>query len=130
MKRIGLVISVAFAAVFSLLFIGCEAESTADLQLDLIPRSATLSHGESVVFTVYGGFDYRWSLSDDTIGKLNTRTGNQVIYTDTSTNSGTQFLTVQSYIIGASGSSPTNIVATNQPSTSASITATIKQLGR
>lgn len=129
MKRIGLVIVCALAALAPLFFLGCEAESTADLQLDLIPRSATLSNGQSAVFTVYGGFDYRWSLSDDTIGNLNIRTGNQVIYTDTSTNSGTQYLTVQSYIIGASGSAPTNVVSTNQPSTSATITATIKQLG-
>ena len=128
MKAIWVVFICCCAAAASLLFIGCEATSSADLQLTLNPRSATLHSGDSQTFTVSGGFDYRWSLSDETIGVLDTRSGNKVVYTDTSTNGVNQTLTVQSFISGASGNNPTNIVVTNQVTGGAIASATIIQL--
>ena len=128
MKIIWVFFICCFAAAASLLFLGCEATSSADLQLLLNPRSASLHYGQQQKFTVSGGFDYRWSLSDETIGVLDTRSGNQVVYTDTSTNSVNQILTVQSFISGASGNNPTNIVSTNQVTGGAVASATIIQL--
>ena len=116
MKREWLVCLCGMACLPLLLFTACEVASSSDTQLDLVPRNATVRNGESVVFTVSGGYDYRWWLKNETLGALNTRTGNQVIYTSLSTiasNSVSQELYVQSYIIGASGNNPTNIVGSN-----------------
>jgi hypothetical protein len=130
MKRLWIVFACSLAAVSSLLFIGCEAESSADVQLTLEPRSITLHPGESAVFTVSGGYEYRWSLSTESLGTLNKRLGNQVIYTtsSSSTNAATQILTVESFITGASGNSPTNIISSNNMVTAVSVSATITQL--
>ncbi|MFO7534461.1 MAG: hypothetical protein R6X19_02035 [Kiritimatiellia bacterium] len=128
MKKTPLLIVLGLAALAPLLFLGCETESSADLQLTLEPRSATLRKGQSAVFTVSGGYQYRWNLINETIGRLNTRTGNQVIYTVTSTNAATQILTVESFIEGSSGSAPTNAVNTNEIRSTV-ISATITQPG-
>jgi hypothetical protein len=130
MKRLLMVLSFALAALPSLLFVGCEAESSADVELDLTPRQVTLGYMESATFKVSGGYDYRWSLENETLGQLDRRNGDQVVYAATSTNAGTQILTVQSYIEGASGNSPTNVVTSNQAPTTASLTATIIQTGK
>lgn len=132
MKKRNLLITVALAALSPLLFLGCEAESTADLELDLSPVSVTMRNGDAQVFNVSGGFNYRWILSNEDLGILNTRVGNQVVYTATSTNKATQILTVQSIIQGASQVNNTNAATTNLISNNPSIIsafATIKQLG-
>jgi len=112
MKRAWLLgLSAALAAI-PLFFAGCEVESSADVRLALNPVAVTLRRSESAVFTVSGGYDYRWWLKDETAGSLNRRTGNQVVYTDlsASTNLFVQELYVESFIIGASGNTPTNVI--------------------
>lgn len=124
MKQIRFFLACTLTALAPFLFTGCEAESSADTQLNLNPRSVTLGPRQSAVFTVSGGYDYRWSLTEPGLGTLNKRTGNQVVYTVTSTNSGTQTLVVNSFIEGASGNTPTNEIGSNAVVTADSATAT------
>ena len=109
MKRLGLIMFCGLATLAPLFFLGCEVASSAsrDTQLTLEPRNVRLSAYRSQSFAVSGGYDYEWSLKDETWGRLNKRTGNEVIYTSETTNSVVQQLTVTSFILGA-GSSSTN----------------------
>jgi hypothetical protein len=133
MKKACFLLALALCSLAPFLFTGCEAESSADTSLTLNPRSATLRPRQSQLFTVSGGYDYRWTLSDERLGALNRRNGNQVLYTATSTNSGTQLLTVESFIEGGSGgNNSTNTFGdgSNQVATvqGASAQATITQV--
>lgn len=93
---------------------GCESDS-ADTQIIIEPGGASIAAGQSIAFTASGGYDYTWSLSDGSLGTLNTRTGPSVIYTSSSSGSSgsVQTLTVVSTIQGASTDSgtSTNIAA-------------------
>lgn len=94
---------IALAGLASLFTTGCESDS-ADSQVTITPGGATIHSGESVSFTAAGGYDYTWSLSDPSLGTLNTRTGPTVIYTASSASSSSgsvQTLTVVSTIEGA-----------------------------
>ena len=62
------------------LLTGCEVESSGS-RIYVNPDSATLKYGEALTLSVSGGYICDWSLSDNTMGTLNTRRGQQVIYT-------------------------------------------------
>ncbi|MBI2441774.1 MAG: hypothetical protein HYV35_10440 [Lentisphaerae bacterium] len=80
-KSIGLWLGRALVSVPLLsLVTGCELES-ASQRIEIRPDTATLKYGQTVTLTAYNGYIYDWSLSDGTIGALNTRRGSQVIYT-------------------------------------------------
>lgn len=74
-----------WAALASLvcLLAGCEVDS-ANQQIEIHPDSAILKYGESVSLSALNGYIYHWSLSDSTLGALNTYQGQQVIYTSLS----------------------------------------------
>jgi hypothetical protein len=129
MKQVRFVLACMLTALAPVLYIGCEASSSEDLQLDLTPVSISLRPGQSQLFKVSGGFDYRWNLRNESIGTLNSRTGDEVIYTATRTNAEAQILTVRSFIRGATGNSSTNGVSTNVVALAASASATINQSG-
>ena len=80
-KSIGLWLGcVAVAAPFAFLLASCEVNS-ANRNIEVQPDSATLKYGQSVTLNALDGYVYTWSLSDNTMGTLNTRQGPQVIYT-------------------------------------------------
>ncbi|MFO7871188.1 MAG: hypothetical protein R6V03_07120 [Kiritimatiellia bacterium] len=90
------------AAVSVFLLCGCESEST-DKRIKIYPDSADISEGESVEFTVTGGYEYTWSLEEDgggTVwGVLSSRHGDSTVYTSVNTPSSnmvTRVLTVKS----------------------------------
>ena len=66
-------------AAIPLLLAGCEVES-ANRRIEVRPDSATLRKGESVTLTAYNGYEYDWSLSDNTIGSLSARRGMMTTY--------------------------------------------------
>ena len=80
-KSIGLWLGcVAILAPIAFLLAGCEIES-AGRQIYINPDSATIKYGQALTLNAINGYIYDWSLSDNTIGTLNTRRGQQVIYT-------------------------------------------------
>jgi hypothetical protein len=80
----------------------------------ITPDSAVLRDGQSVTFTATGGYDYEWSLENDSYGVLSTRRGATTTYvsmidpgSDTNQVGGvTQILRVTSTVSG--GTSTTN----------------------
>jgi len=62
------------------LLTSCEVES-ADREIIIHPDSATITYGQAVTLSALNGYVYNWSLSDNTMGTLNTHQGQQVIYT-------------------------------------------------
>lgn len=97
---------------------GCDTDS-ATSAVSISPSSATMEVGQSREFVASGGYTYTWSLQDNAIGTLSSRTGDRVTYTALSAPSnGTQVITVTSTIPGSSsgststGSSTTNTVTT------------------
>jgi len=81
-KSIGLWLGcVAVLAPLAFMLTGCEV-SSASRQIEIQPNSATLKYGDSVTLSALYGYIYNWSLSDNTMGTLNTRQGQQVIYTN------------------------------------------------
>jgi hypothetical protein len=130
MKWSTLIVSFGCLAVFAagLILSGCEASSAVQ-RVRITPDAARLSRSQSVTLTASGGYDYDWSLSDDTIGTLNTRFGPTVVYTSIHSpnvdstnkpNSGViQTITVVSTIEGQSQAT------TNSTPTQASATAII-----
>ncbi|MCX6991539.1 MAG: hypothetical protein NT011_00150 [Kiritimatiellaeota bacterium] len=80
-KSIGLWLGfVAVVAPLALLLTGCEVES-ASRKIEINPNSATIKYGQALALSALYGYVYTWSLSDNTIGTLNTRQGQQVTYT-------------------------------------------------
>ncbi len=70
----GLLVSMLFCG-------GCEVDS-ASSELYITPDSVALSDvGQSVTLTCVGGYQCSWSLATENWGRLNTRRGDQVIYT-------------------------------------------------
>ena len=102
---------------------GCEA-SSANSPITVTPQSVVLYYGQSQQFIATGGYDYTWTLSDNSSGTLNPRTGPSVIYTYTSssTSGQVQTITVTSTIQGSAGS------ATNSASYTVSTSAYITQM--
>ena len=70
----------AVVAPFVLMLNGCEVES-ASRKIEIHPDSATLKYGQALTLSALNGYIYDWSLSDNTMGTLNIRRGQQVIYT-------------------------------------------------
>ena len=123
----------AVGVLGALVWTGCDVSSSNDA-LNLSPTSAVLSPGESVEFTVSGGYDYTWSLSpDDGSGSLSATTGSRVTYTCVATNVGStpKYVVVTSTIQGSSSSvtttdtSSTNSTTTTTDGYSVSATASI-----
>lgn len=70
----------AVVAPLICLVTGCEVDSAAH-RIEIHPDSATIKYGQSVTLSALNGYIYDWSLSDTTLGILNTRRGPQVTYT-------------------------------------------------
>ena len=80
-KSIGLWLGcMAILAPIAALQTGCEI-SSASQRIEINPDSATIKYGQTVTLSALNGYIYDWSLSDNTMGTLNTRRGQQVIYT-------------------------------------------------
>ncbi|MBU4212525.1 MAG: hypothetical protein L6437_12355 [Kiritimatiellae bacterium] len=80
-KSIGLWLGcVAVLAPLAFLLTGCEVDS-ASRKIEIHPDSATIKYGQALTLSALNGYIYDWSLSDNTMGTLNTRQGQQVIYT-------------------------------------------------
>ena len=80
-KSIGLWLGcVAIVAPLAFLLTGCEVES-ASRKIIIHPDSATIKYGQALTLSALNGYVYTWSLSDNTMGTLNTRSGIQVTYT-------------------------------------------------
>lgn len=80
-KSIGLWLGcLAVVAPLAFLLAGCEV-SSASRTIEINPNSATLKYGQSLTLSALNGYVYVWSLSDNTLGTLNTRSGQQVTYT-------------------------------------------------
>ncbi len=103
-------ISAAFLMIVVLC--GCEVDSAAQ-KIEIRPDSATLRYGESVTLTAYNGYEYTWSLQNDTWGRLNTRSGMMVTYTSISdpATPQVQIITVSSTFSDNSGSGGSNPVS-------------------
>lgn len=68
------------AAALTFLLTGCEVDS-ASRKIEIRPNSATIKYGQALTLSALNGYVYTWSLSDNTLGTLNTRSGIQVTYT-------------------------------------------------
>ena len=80
-KSIGLWLGcVAVVAPLAFLLTGCEV-SSASRNIEIHPDSATLTYGQALTLSALNGYIYDWSLSDNTMGTLNIRRGQQVTYT-------------------------------------------------
>lgn len=80
-KSIGLWLGLAaVVAPLACLLAGCEVDS-ASRKIEINPNSATIKYGQALTLNALYGYVYTWSLSDNTLGTLNTRQGQQVIYT-------------------------------------------------
>jgi len=84
---------------------GCETTSAADSP-EITPSAATVRIGDAVEFRASGGFEYVWSLQNETIGRLDTRRGDKVVYRSMHNpainNSALQIITVKTTISGTS----------------------------
>jgi hypothetical protein len=115
MKRLSIILGVCAlcaAGIGVILLTGCEVDSaaTATEALTVNPSSVMVEKGQSVEFTVSGGYEYTWSLApDDGSGFLATKTGDRVMYTCIGTN-GTipKKVLVTSTITGTSASTTNN----------------------
>ncbi|MBU0714738.1 MAG: hypothetical protein KJ964_05230 [Verrucomicrobia bacterium] len=80
-KSIGLWLGwLAVVAPLVFMLTGCEVES-ASRKIEIHPDSATIKYGQALTLSALNGYVYTWSLSDNTMGTLNTRQGIQVTYT-------------------------------------------------
>ena len=80
-KSIGLCLGwVAVVAPLAFMLTGCEVESSSRT-IVIHPDSATLKYRQALTLSALNGYVYTWSLSDNTLGTLNTRQGQQVTYT-------------------------------------------------
>ena len=80
-KSIGLWFGcVAVVAPLAFLLTGCEVESSSR-KIEIHPDSATIIYGQALTLSALNGYIYDWSLSDNTMGTLDTRRGQQVTYT-------------------------------------------------
>jgi plastocyanin len=94
---------------------GCDVASSTE-SLVINPSSAVMSPGQTVTFTVSGGYSYTWSLDpNDGSGSLSALSGSQVTYTCLATNIGTtpKLVRVASTIEG-SGETSTTSTYTNE----------------
>lgn len=93
----------------ALLSTGCETESVSSSSISVSPSSATLtSSAPSVQLTASGGWNYRWSISNESYGALDKTSGSTVTYTAYSFGDGTNSL--EQMITVSIGGSSTNVV--------------------
>lgn len=134
--RFGIVMGAGLVTAVSLFLAGCEVDS-ASSTVEITPDSVQLgSKGQAVTLTAVGGYECTWSLATDSWGILNTRRGNQVVYTSLYQPSGdtpaVQIVTVASKFTTMSGMDNASMLAgaTNIPSTNVHYaTAYIYHLG-
>jgi hypothetical protein len=65
----------------AMLWNGCETESVSDQKVTISPSFERLAINQVLELIASGGFEYTWSLEDETIGTLSTRTGPRTVYT-------------------------------------------------
>ena len=74
--------------------------------------AATVRKGQAVTFTASGGYDYQWTLSDYSLGRLSNNRGASVTYTSLydpgESNTVEQLLTAQSFIDGYAPAATSN----------------------
>jgi hypothetical protein len=84
---------------------GCETTPAAG-NPEITPSAATVRIGQSVAFSASGGSVYAWSLQNETMGRLDTRRGERVVYVSMydpgSSTSAVQIITVSSTVSGSS----------------------------
>ena len=105
--------SLVFLCCLAVGFMACDNESASN-RITVEPPYVRLHKGESVTFTASGGYDYFWTLSDNALGRLNTRNGPRVIYTSFSTASSSgavQTVSVNATIAGESVGGSTGTTA-------------------
>lgn len=110
MKATILALIVGMASVGTLIAVcGCETKSASQAEIIVTPASADLAKGNSITLTASGWDDYRWSLSDETIGTLTPRTGDTVKYTNISSNGSNrvQIITAKGLVTGETSNSNT-----------------------
>jgi hypothetical protein len=85
---------------------GCEdvKAKPATGKVEITPDSVAIRVGHAITFTASGGYEYTWSLEEESWGTLSTRSGDQTTYTSTyapgSNTNATQILHVSSTIPG------------------------------
>ena len=101
--KLHLILLSVVAAVLLIVNIGCETQSAQE-KVTITPDSAGIQRSETITFTASGGYEYEWSLGEESWGILNTRRGATVQYTSLhSASNGKQIITVTSTISGAPG---------------------------
>lgn len=109
------ILAIILCAAGAWVWTGCDTAGANDA-LTISPSAVTLSSGQSQQFTVDGGYQYTWSISGTNAsanGSLSSRTGNTVVYTAPTSDtglSGSVTLHVTSTIEG-SGSGTSNAPA-------------------
>lgn len=106
MKRAGFILFLSsISACLLILVNGCETTPASD-KPQITPSTAVVKIGNAVEFTASGGYEYTWSLQDETLGRLDTLRGSRVVYRSMyepgGSNAALQILTVSSTISGAS----------------------------
>ena len=104
MKRVGFIMFLStVSACLLILLNGCETTPASETPV-ITPSTAVVKFGDPVEFNASGGFEYTWSLQDETLGRLDTLNGSRVVYRSMhepgSSNSALQILTVSSTISG------------------------------
>ena len=107
MKNLRTLIAISLSAACALL-IGCDSDS-ATSKVSISPSSVTVEKGNSIEFTASGGYEYTWSLAEDSAGAsaygiLSNRTGQKTTYTslrNASSDPVVRVLTVTSTIEGS-----------------------------
>jgi hypothetical protein len=104
MKRVGFIMFLSTVSVCVLILLnGCETTPASEKPV-ITPSTAVVKFGSSVEFNVSGGFEYTWSLQDETLGRLDTLNGSRVVYRSMYepgvSNSALQILTVSSTLSG------------------------------
>ena len=126
MKKLYIFTACSIAFIIASFLTGCETKS-ASSSVSITPDSTTIIIGQSITFTASGGYEYSWSLENNSWGTLSNLKGSSTVYTSrynpgTNSTPATQIITVQSSIEGSSG-------GTNANTYSVTATAIISHLG-
>ena len=108
MKHISIALLTIVALATGVCFVGCETESASENNVRISPAAAIVLIGEAIELIATGGFEYDWTLENETWGTLSARKGDRVIYTSNydpgaDTYSSRQIVTVTS-TLGTDGS--------------------------
>ncbi|NQU41001.1 MAG: hypothetical protein HQ523_13705 [Lentisphaerae bacterium] len=69
--------------VAGLCLVGCETESGTQNNVRITPAAAAILLGQTIELIASGGFEYDWTLEQESWGTLSTRKGSRVLYTST-----------------------------------------------